>query len=314
MLRRIRSAIHSHGVPGFLFAIGRRLLSPRSRVFSELPVLVANGTGLEIGGPSSIFARGGLLPVYPRVWNLDNCNFGASRLWDENLREGRTFVFNRRRPAGTQFFLEAAELVGIASGSYDFVLSSHTLEHIANPIRALHEWSRILKPNGTLVLVIPHRDGTFDHRRPVTTLAHLLEDFANQVTEEDLTHLPEVMQLHDLNRDPGAGTREEFEQRCGENARHRSMHHHVFDTRLAIELITHAGHRIRRVAALRPYHIVIVAHKSFEDAQPANRAFFLQSAPHFATSPFPADRLKNSTFRGPSGGAKHFIDCHEIGT
>ncbi len=280
-------------MPGFLFAIGRRLLSPRSRVFSELAVLAANGTGLEIGGPSSIFARGGLLPVYPLVRNLDNCNFGASRLWDENLREGRTFVFNRRRPPGMQFFLEATELVGINSGSYNFVLSSHTLEHIANPIQALREWLRILKPDGTLVLVIPHRDGSFDHRRPVTTLAHLLEDFANQVTEEDLTHLPEVLQLHDLTRDPGAGTREEFERRCRVNARHRSMHHHVFDTRLAIELITHADFRIRQVEALRPYHIVIAANKSFEDAQPANRAFFLQSAPHFATSPFPSDRLNS---------------------
>jgi SAM-dependent methyltransferase len=291
VLRRIRSAIHSHGVPGFLFAIGRRLLSPRSRVFSELTVLAANGTGLEIGGPSIIFARGGLLPVYPRVRNLDNCNFGASRLWDENLREGRTFVFNRRRPAGTQFFLEATELFGIASGSYDFVLSSHTLEHIANPIQALHEWSRILKRNGTLVLVIPHRDGSFDHRRPVTTLAHLLEDFANQVTEEDLTHLPEVLQLHDLACDPGAGTKEEFERRCRENPRHRCLHHHVFDTRLAIELITHVGHRIRQVEALRPYHILIVAQKASQDARPANREFPLQTAQHFATSPFPSDRL-----------------------
>jgi SAM-dependent methyltransferase len=301
-------------VPGLLLAIGRRLLSLRSRVFPELAVLVANGTGLEIGGPSRIFARGGLLPVYPLVRNLDNCNFGASKLWDENLREGRTFVFNRRRPAGTQFFLEATELVGIASGSYDFVLSSHTLEHIANPIRALHEWSRILKPNGTLALVIPHRDGTFDHRRPVTTLAHLLEDFAHQVTEEDLTHLPEVLQLHDLSRDPGADTRVAFERRCKENARHRSMHHHVFDTGLAIELITHVGHRIGRVEALRPYHIVIVAHKSFEDTRTANRAFFLQSAPHFATSPFPSDRRKNSTFQDSGDGANHVIDRHEIGT
>lgn len=68
------------------------------------------------------------------------------------------------------------------------------------------------------------------------------------------------------------------------------MHHHVFDTRLAIELITHAGLRIRRVAAMRPYHILITAQKASEDAKPVNREYFLQTAQHFAKSPFPSDQ------------------------
>jgi SAM-dependent methyltransferase len=298
VLRKLRLAIHSHGVSGLLLAIGRKLLLQKCRSFSDLPALVIDGKGLEVGGPSSIFARGGLLPVYPLVRDLDNCNFGASRLWDENLKEGHTFIFNGRRPPGMQFFLEATELDGIDSESYDYVLSSHTLEHIANPIRALGEWSRILKPDGLIVVVIPHRDGTFDHRRPVTSLAHMMEDWANQTTEEDPTHLPEILQLHDLARDPGAAGREEFETRCRENARHRAMHHHVFDTLRAIELVSYAGFRIRQAEALRPYHIVIVARKSSEDVQPANRPFFLQSAQHFASSPFPSDREPKSPTSG----------------
>ena len=30
---------------------------------------------------------------------------------------------------------------------------------------------------GALLLVVPHREGTFDHRRPVTELEHLVADF-----------------------------------------------------------------------------------------------------------------------------------------
>ena len=47
-------------------------------------------------------------------------------------------------------------------------------------------------------LVVPHKDKTFDHNRPVTSLNHLEEDLDNDVDEDDLTHLPEILELHDL--------------------------------------------------------------------------------------------------------------------
>jgi ADP-heptose:LPS heptosyltransferase/predicted SAM-dependent methyltransferase len=44
------------------------------------------------------------------------------------------------------------------SSSMDFVFSSHMLEHIHDYIGALKEWWRLIKPNGYLVLYLPHRD------------------------------------------------------------------------------------------------------------------------------------------------------------
>lgn len=38
---------------------------------------------------------------------------------------------------------------------FDVVYSSHTLEHMAEPYRALGEWWRVLKPGGHIVLVVP---------------------------------------------------------------------------------------------------------------------------------------------------------------
>ena len=42
--------------------------------------------------------------------------------------------------------------------SYDTVHSSHCLEHMHNPEKALLEWWKIIKPGGYLVLVVPDED------------------------------------------------------------------------------------------------------------------------------------------------------------
>ena len=60
--------------------------------------------------------------------------------------------------------------------SEDFILCSHLMEHLADPIRALKEWWRILKPGGLLLLILPDRRFTFDRMREVTTLDHLVQD------------------------------------------------------------------------------------------------------------------------------------------
>jgi SAM-dependent methyltransferase len=53
---------------------------------------------------------------------------------------------------------DAQFLDGVADHSFDFVHSSHCLEHMRNPEEALMNWFRVLKPNGHLVLLIPDED------------------------------------------------------------------------------------------------------------------------------------------------------------
>jgi len=65
----------------------------------------------------------------------------------------------------------------IKDKQYDFLLASHALEHIANPFKAIMEWLRILKDNGIILIILPHKDDTFDHKRPVKDLKHLIKDF-----------------------------------------------------------------------------------------------------------------------------------------
>jgi SAM-dependent methyltransferase len=140
-----------------------------------------------------------------------------------------------------QYIHDATELASIADGSYDFLLASHILEHVANPLRALREFRRILKPKGYVLVVVPNQLYTFDHRRPLTTFAHLEADLAAGTDESDLTHLEEILSLHDLEQDKPAGTPEEFRERCLRNREARCMHHHVFDLALLDRSLRHVG-------------------------------------------------------------------------
>jgi len=57
-----------------------------------------------------------------------------------------------------------------ADQQWDFVLSSHVIEHFYDPIRALQEWYRLIKPGGTIFLIVPHKDRTRDKVRLRTRL------------------------------------------------------------------------------------------------------------------------------------------------
>jgi SAM-dependent methyltransferase len=266
--------------------------------FPDCAPLFRSRIGLELGGPSRMFGPHGSAPVYPLAARIDNCNFGSRTVWEGTIREGDSFVFNPAVSPGRQYIGEAGNLSFIDDASYDFVLSSHCIEHLANPLRGLSEWTRVLRPDGALVLVMPHKDGTFDHRRPTTTLEHLVQDFDRQMDEGDLTHLEEILRLHDLARDPGAGDPGAFETRSRLNKENRCLHHHVFDTRLAIEVVDHLHLRILSVEAFRPHHIAIVARKPGPGQAVDNSAFTQVDAAPFRQSPFPSDRAPRRAPRG----------------
>jgi SAM-dependent methyltransferase len=176
IVKRFVSVFKAGGVTGVLSAAARRIRTPHARSFPKCREMVSDAIGIEIGGPSSIFAWGGLIPLYPHARRIDNVNFASRTIWEDATREGNSFHFYSRKAPGQRFITEGAGLSVIPSDKYDFVLSSHMLEHTANPLQALVEWRRVLKPGGPLFLVVPARDGAFDHRRPITTMAHLVED------------------------------------------------------------------------------------------------------------------------------------------
>lgn len=268
----------------------RVLFRKRARCWNECLHAVVEKTGMEIGGPSRMFSGWGLLPVYSYAGRVDCCNFMDSTVWEGSLKEGEPFGYGKRQNLGRQYIREATDLHGIPSEGYDFLCSSHMIEHAANSLKALFEWKRVLKEGGAMLLVVPHKEGTFDHRRPVTTLDHLVEDFSRDIGEDDLTHMEEILELHDLKRDPGAGDFENFKRRARDNYANRCLHHHVFDTDLVVRMVDYVGLKICAVEPSLPHNIIVVCNKVSRGQDADNSIFLDGRADYRSRSPFLSDK------------------------
>jgi SAM-dependent methyltransferase len=239
----------------FLYRVRLRLFR-KVRHRRQYLKFVSGKNGLEIGGPSGVFRPNEALSLYEDVGSLDNCNFARLTVWAEHQDD---FVFLEGKRPGRTILCEGSDLSPVADGSYDFVLSCHNLEHFANPVKALYEWKRVLRPGGALIVVLPNYNNTFDHRRSPTNVDHMFEDFHRNVGEDDLTHLPEIVEKHDLAMDPGGLSSSDFRARCEANLDNRCLHHHVFDERNSRELLERAGFVVRSVDKAFPIHICLLA-------------------------------------------------------
>ncbi|MEI6103233.1 MAG: methyltransferase domain-containing protein [Methanothrix sp.] len=217
--------------------------------------------GLEVGGPSRIFNDSSIMPIYSVIGELDGCNFSETTIWEGCLNEGLNYRYHKNKKQGYQYICEATDLSKINNNVYDFVLASHILEHTANPLKAIREWTRVLKDGGYILLVVPLKDKTFDHNRPVTLLQHLIDDYERDVKEDDLTHLPEILKLHDLKMDAPAGNAAFFMERSLCNYRNRCLHHHVFDVENISKLLEFQNLDIISTCFAPPYHIIVFAEK-----------------------------------------------------
>lgn len=93
--------------------------------------------------------------------------------------------------------------IPVPDKSFDFVISSHVIEHFYNPVEALKEWNRIARKY--IFIIAPHKDRMFDKDRSVTTLKEFID-------------------RKDVN-----------------NAKYRDFHHCVFTTESFKELVEYCG-------------------------------------------------------------------------
>ncbi len=216
-----------------------------------------NKKGIEIGGPSKIFSLD--IPIYPVIESLDGCNFSNQTIWEGNISKGNNYnYFNNKK--GVQYICEASDLNEISSEKYDFLIASHCLEHCANTLKTVEEWVRVVKKGGVLLLVLPNRKYTFDHNRHITKFEHLVDDFMN-IDERDLTHLEEILEKYDLNKDKADGSKEQFEKRSFDNYKNRCLHDHIFDFNLLKKIFFTQKIKVINTSSARPYHQIILGIK-----------------------------------------------------
>ena len=211
-----------------------RLLGRECRKYQNF---FAAKNGLEVGGPTALFDT-----IYKKCASCDGVNFRANTVWWDN-NSSNSYTYNNKA-LGRVYIADAVDMACIKNDSYDFVMSSNNLEHIANPIKALKEFYRVLKKGGLMIILVPMKEKTFDHRREYTTFEHLISDYENNTPETDLTHLPEIIELHDYELDPPCGGRESFIKRSQLNYENRCLHHHVFSRECLEKLFTWLGMQI----------------------------------------------------------------------
>lgn len=148
------------------------------------------GNGIEIGALN----RPQSLPPGTSVRYVD-------QLSDEDLRRMYPEL-SRQKTVHVDVVAKAGQLASaIREHTLDFVVASHVVEHVDDPIGFLVDCYRVLRSGGLLYLAIPDKRLTFDQDRARTSLEHLIADFEQPGTpekaardrahyEEWVTHVP----------------------------------------------------------------------------------------------------------------------------
>ena len=175
-----------------------------------------NGRGLEIGALH--------LPVMAPHLDIQY----VDRMSSDQLRQ--QYPELEQLPLVEPDIIDDGEhLTKIPDESQDFVIASHLIEHIPNPIQGLLNWQRVLKPQGRLYLAVPDRRFTFDRNRPLTDIAHLREDYENPSRERDYLAYEEFA-LQVSCREFNLRSESEYRALAQELFdQHYSIHYHVWE-------------------------------------------------------------------------------------
>ena len=154
------------------------------------------------------------------------------------------------------------QLATVADASQDFVIANHFLEHTQDPIATLQNHLRVLRPGGHLYLAIPLKDASFDVRRPVTSIEHLMRDHRDGPEGSLEQHYEEWAALVE-----GCAPEQLAERVADLRARDYSIHFHVWDEPGLLELMAHLQAELHMPFTLKRakrnhYELILVLQKT----------------------------------------------------
>jgi SAM-dependent methyltransferase len=141
---------------------------------------------------------------------------------------------------------DGEKLEAIADASQDFIIANHFLEHCEDPIGTIGTHLRKLRRGGALFYTVPDKRYTFDFRRPITPLRHMIEDHEQGPARSRREHYDEAALL---TPDFEEGTTsEDFARWAAAQARRleeeaSSIHMHVWTQAEFLQLLIHCRAR-----------------------------------------------------------------------
>ena len=132
---------------------------------SELAHRLLDGkTGLEIGGSAH------------NSFGLDTLNVDRLHHEDPLFAPYASEQMNLGGEVMPVDIVAPGDCVPVEDQSFDFVISSHVIEHFYDPIGAIKEWMRIARQY--IFITFPHRDALeSDRPKPITQLSEHIERF-----------------------------------------------------------------------------------------------------------------------------------------
>lgn len=216
MLRRARAALAT--------PLLRRLLRRPSHLVAreELARRYLSGDGIEVGALNA--------PL--RLPTSAHARYVERRPCDQ-LRASYSEIGSIQPP---DIVSDLESMIGIGDCSVDFVIANHVLEHVENPLRALASIGRVLRPGGIGFIALPDKRFTFDKRRAVTPLAHILKDFDDGPGWSRHAHYRDWVQY--VERQPAGKINARAKALEAERA---DIHFHVWDLRAMREMFDYAS-------------------------------------------------------------------------
>jgi len=133
-------------------------------------------------------------------------------------------------------------LATIEPESQDFIVANHFLEHCENPIGTIETHLGKLKPGGVLFYAVPDKRYTFDWRRPVTPLEHMLADYDEGPERSRREHYDEWAKL--VLVEEGESESEQLAKARRLEADSYSIHMHVWTQAEFLRLILACRERL----------------------------------------------------------------------
>jgi len=130
---------------------------------------------------------------------------------------------------------DAQNLKTIGNDRYDFCIANHVLEHMSDPIGALLNWIRILKPGGILYFSVPDIENPLDNGRDLTTLEHFITDHLDSSDPRDFSHFVDCAKYWNKLSDDNEilrVARENYEKSY-------SIHYHTFNSKSMHDLLSY---------------------------------------------------------------------------
>lgn len=106
-------------------------------------------------------------------------------------------------------FVASGDNLPFKDNSLDYIISSHVIEHFFDPIAALEEWYRVIKDNGYIFIIVPHKERTFDKNKKTTTLKELILRHNKDIKIQSYVHMTDKEKERSLFVTQGASSSDE---------------------------------------------------------------------------------------------------------